>query len=130
MKLRSAQAELVHMDLQTVIEKMNKYASSRLRNTDIKQLEGRTPEDFTSDTILKVLEGIRNWEDANTDNMEAFLIMSLNSEISNFLKKIGRRDIGIFTVGDTDEYTQDYDDKIREANPSSFNTTYDHEQSR
>jgi hypothetical protein len=100
---QSAQMELVHLELQDVIEQMNNYATRRLRNIDIKQLEGKTPEDFTSDVILKVLEGTLNWLDAPTNNMKAFLMMSIKGEISNYLKKISRRDVGIFTLED-DKY--------------------------
>ena len=103
MKPRSAQMELVHMDLQTVIEKMNLYAAMRLRNVDIKQLEGKTPDDFTSDTLLKVLGGIRSWETSSTDNFEKFLFGCLRSEVSNFLDKIDRRGLSITTVYDTDD---------------------------
>lgn len=98
MKLRSAQVELVHMDLQTVIEEMNQYAERRLQNVDVKQLEGKSPEDFTSDTLLKVLEGTFNWETASTQVFKNFLFGCLRTEISNFLKKIDRRGVSIAEI--------------------------------
>lgn len=127
---RSAQVELVNMELQNMIEKMNKYGAFRLKDIDNKQLEGRTPDDFTSDVLLKVLDGTLNWMDAPTSNMEAFLMMSVKGEISNFLKKVGRRDVGIFTIGDTDEYTKEYDERVKYSNPNTFNSLFKQEQNR
>jgi DNA-directed RNA polymerase specialized sigma24 family protein len=101
MKL-SAQAELCRLDLQTVIEDMNRYASIKLKNINIKQLEGKTPDDFTSDVLLKVLEGTRDWTIA-TCSMKEFLFGILRSDISHFIEKITRRDIGLFSPDDDDK---------------------------
>jgi hypothetical protein len=98
MKTRSAQVELVHMDLQTVIEEMNNYASRRLMNVDVKQLEGKTPDDFSSVVLLKVLEGTFNWETAATQDFRKFLFGCLRTECSNFLKHIGRRGVSITEI--------------------------------
>ena len=100
---RSAQLELLDLDLQTVIQKMNSYATMRLKNVDVKKLEGKQPEDFTSDVILKVLEGTRDWENAKTNDMVAFLIMCLNSEISHFFEKSDRRNIELVSPFENDE---------------------------
>ena len=81
-----------------MIKKMNSYAAMRLRDIDIKQLEGRTPDDFTQDLLLKVLDGTRCWETSSTNNIKTFLMINLSSEISNFLKKIIRRDVTITNI--------------------------------
>jgi len=121
MKLRSAQIELVHMDLQTVIEEMNQYAARRLQNVDIKQLEGKSPEDFTSDTLLKVLEGTFNWETASTQVFKNFLFGCLRTEISNFLKKIGRRGVSIVEIMEENfDFENSNDTVIAEPKPFGY----------
>jgi len=99
----SAQAALVRLDLATVINKMNMYASMRLKTMSTKQLEGKLPEDFTADVILKVLDGTLNWLNASTNDMEAFLMMGIKGECSNFIKKVSRRNINLFYLKDNDE---------------------------
>jgi hypothetical protein len=98
MNLTSVQSELTKLNMVDMIKKMNSYATMRLRDIDIKQLEGRTPDDFTQDLLLKVLDGIRCWETSSTNNIKTFLMINLSSEISNFLKKIIRRDVTITNI--------------------------------
>lgn len=94
-------------DLAAVIERLNMLASIQLKDVDIKQLEGRTPEDFVQDMFLKLLEGERSWADANTDNLIKFLELNLRSEISNYLKTSKRRNITLESAED-DEFIDDY----------------------
>lgn len=96
----SAQIALVKLELQDVIEKLNKQASYRLRDVEVKQLEGMEPEDFVQLTILKVLDGTRDWNNSHLTDMSKFLSLCLNSEISNFIKKLKKRNIQIDTIED------------------------------
>jgi DNA-directed RNA polymerase specialized sigma24 family protein len=91
---------LCELDLQMVIEKMNVYSTRRLQKVDVKQLEGREAEDFEQDSLVKAMDGTWDWQNAATDNVEEFLFGILRAEISNFLKKIGRRDIGLFNINE------------------------------
>jgi len=91
----SAQIALVKLELQDVIELLNKQANYKLRDVEIKQLEGMEAEDFVQLTILKVLDGTRDWEKSTETNMLTFLRRSLNSEISNYIKHLKRRNIQI-----------------------------------
>lgn len=103
MEKQSAQIALVKLDLQDVIEKLTKQASYRLRDVDMKQLEGMEPQDFVQLTILKVLDGTRDWMNSTSNNMFSFLRICLASEISNFLKAKKRHG-----YSETDEELDDY----------------------
>lgn len=96
----SAQIALVKLELQDLIEELNKQASYRLRDVEVKQLEGMEPEDFVQLTILKVLDGTRDWNNSNITDMAKFLRLCLNSEISNFIKKLKRRNVQIDSIED------------------------------
>lgn len=73
------------VDMDEVIDRMTAYAYIRLKTFEVKNLEGKEPVDFVGDVILKVMDGERNWENANC-SFEEFLFGSLKSEISNFFK--------------------------------------------
>lgn len=103
MEKQSAQIALVKLDLQDVIEKLTKQASYRLRDVDMKQLEGMEPQDFVQLTILKVLDGTRDWMNSPCTSIVQFLKMSLNSEISNFIKHLKRRGASIDSFESDDE---------------------------
>lgn len=78
--------ELQEMDLDDVIDRMNAYAISKLRQVGIKDFNGKEPIDFVGEVILDVLDGTRNWETANC-TFEDFLFGSLRSKIDSFFKK-------------------------------------------
>lgn len=115
MNTQHVQKELVKLDLATTIEKLDKYATYRLKNVDTKQLEGLTSQDFVQQMFLKVLEGTRSWENAKTDDIETFLFMCLKSDISHFLEKISRRGANIMSLEDErlDDNTKNYNDEDR-----------------
>jgi len=103
----AVQLELVKLDLATVLEEMNEYASKRLMNVDVKQLEGRTPDDFTMDVIVKVLDGTFSWDITKFPKVKPFLFGCLRGELTNFLRKIERRKASIVTI---DEETLELSD--------------------
>jgi len=107
MKL-NAQIELLKLDLPVIINKMNSYAAMRIKSVDIKKLNGMEPQDFTSNTILKVLDGRRDWLNASTDDMIAFLMMCLKSEISHFLEVINKREITLVDMYDEKLLSNNY----------------------
>lgn len=82
---------MVSCDLGAISAELRSYARLRLYGIDVKQLEGRTPDDIVQDTLLKVLEGGRVWETSSAQNFRNFLFGCLRSEISNILVGISRR---------------------------------------
>lgn len=96
------------VDMDEIIDRMNAYAISRLKSVGIKNFNGRLPEDFVQDLILKVLEGTRDWSKAKC-SFELFLFGCLKSEIDNF-----------FT---TSKYN--YTDKIPELSINGQISTFD-----
>lgn len=91
MNITTPYEEINNLNMNQVLRNMNSYARLRLLLVDIKQLDGRTPDDIVQDTILKVLEGTRSWKDSTTNNFTTFLFGCLTSEIRNLLKKIDRK---------------------------------------
>jgi len=110
--------EMANLDMANVIKTLNIYAKKCMKEMKTKQLEGITPEDIVSETLLKVLEYKRNWETAKTTNFKNFLFMTVRSEISNLAKKLKRRNIGIFTY-DTKDLHVDDEEAVTYAEPTS-----------
>lgn len=107
------------MDLQTIIEEMNNYASRRLMNVDVKQLDGKTPDDFTSNVLLKVLEGTFNWQEAATEDFKKFLFGCLRTEVSNFLATISRRGVSITEIME-DKFDFENSNSVIYATPIAY----------
>tara|TARA_R110000868_G_scaffold312820_3_gene573799 strand:- start:15976 stop:16599 length:624 start_codon:yes stop_codon:yes gene_type:complete len=77
--------ELQSIDLDDLLDRLTSYATNRLKSAGLKDLGGKEPFDFVGDLLLKVIEGTRDWENANCSFTD-FMFGSLRSEISNFLK--------------------------------------------
>lgn len=71
-------------DMDEIVDSMTAYAYSRMSTIEWKNLEGKTPDDFVSEVLMKVANGDRDWAKANCSFRE-FLFGSLRSHISNFL---------------------------------------------
>mgnify|MGYP003648770776 CR=1 FL=1 len=86
--------ELQSIDLDDLLDRLTSYATNRLKSAGLKDLGGKEPFDFVGDLLLKVIEGTRDWENANCSFTD-FMFGSLRSEISNFLKGslVGKRRI-------------------------------------
>ena len=111
--------EMALLDMDKVITDLNNYAGMRLMNVNDKQLDGMTPEDFVSDSIIKILTGVRKWDTAITNDFRKFLFGCVRSEVSNFLKKIGRRNFSVVSI-DEEKYDFDPADTITYTKESIF----------
>ena len=76
--------ELNNNNINDIIDGMTAYAYSRLNTMGVKDLEGKTPEEFVGEVLMKVAEGDRDWQKAKCTFKE-FLFGSLKSHISNYL---------------------------------------------
>ncbi len=72
-------------DMEAVFDSMTAYVAKRLEMLDIKNLEGKEPEDFVSEVFLKILTYERDWAKANC-TFKQFLFGCLKSHIYSFLK--------------------------------------------
>lgn len=72
-------------NINEIIDRMNAYAISMLKSVGVKDFNGKEPIDFVGDTLLKVMEGTRDWNKADC-SLKEFLFGCLKSEISNFFK--------------------------------------------
>ena len=120
-------ANINNMD--KLIHKMNSHARQQLRNVVVKQLEGRTPEDFVMDVFEKTLNGTRDWSKSKVSFHE-FLFGCLRSDISNFIKKISRRGGGHFSLLEGTNLGLYTNKEVSLANPKPFIGKWDeHQQS-
>ena len=85
----TVEQEMIAHDIVTVIKGMNSRAKHHLRNVNVKQMEGMTPEDFVMDVMEKVLNGTRDWSKSKV-SFDEFLFGCLRSDTSNFIKKLTR----------------------------------------
>lgn len=107
MNIHNIQTELIKLDLQTVIEEMDNYATLKLKDVDIKQFEGLTPADFTQITIFKVLDNTYNWADSSTSDAKKFLFGCLRIECNKFLRKLKGYNHKFETYEDNDNYNDE-----------------------
>ncbi len=75
--------EMQSIDLDDLLDRLTLFATHRLKSAGLKDLGGREPFDFVADLFLKVMEGTRDWENANCSFTD-FMFGSLRSELSNF----------------------------------------------
>lgn len=71
-------------DMNDIIDSMTAYAYSRIKSIGVKDLEGKAPEDFVGEVLMKVAEGERDWQKAKC-SFKDFLFGCLKSHISNYL---------------------------------------------
>lgn len=80
--------ELHTNDMDEIIDSMTAYVYSRIKTIGVKDLEGRTADDFVGEVLMKVAEGERDWSKAKCSFKE-FLFGCLRSHMNNFFKSFG-----------------------------------------
>ena len=70
-------------DMNEIMDSMTAYVYGRIKTIGVKDLEGKTPEDFVGEVLMKVAEGERDWSKAKC-SFKVFLFGCLKSHLSNF----------------------------------------------
>ncbi len=70
-------------DMNDIMDSMTAYVYGRIKTIGLKDLEGKTPEDFVGEVLMKVAEGERDWLKAKC-SFKVFLFGCLKSHLSNF----------------------------------------------
>lgn len=74
-------------DMNEIMDSMTVYAYCLIKTIEIKELQGKMPEDIVGEVLIKVAEGDRDWSKAKCSFKE-FLFGCLKSHIFNFLKSM------------------------------------------
>lgn len=77
-------------DMNEIMDSMTAYVYSRIKTIGLKDLEGKTPEDFVGEVLMKVAEGERDWSKARV-SFKIFLFGCLKSHLYNFFKSFEQR---------------------------------------
>lgn len=72
-------------DMNEIMDSMTAYVYSRIKTIGVKDLEGKTPEDFVGEILMKVAEGERDWSKAKC-SFKDFLFGCLKSHLYNFFQ--------------------------------------------
>ncbi len=72
-------------DMNEIMDSMTAYVYGRIKTIGVKDLEGKTPEDFVGEVLMKVAEGERDWSKAKC-SFKDFLFGCLKSHLYNFFK--------------------------------------------
>lgn len=72
-------------DMNEIMDSMTAYVYGRITTLGVKDLEGKTPEDFVGEVLMKVAEGERDWSKAKC-SFKDFLFGCLKSHLYNFFK--------------------------------------------
>lgn len=72
-------------DMNEIMDSMTAYVYGRIKTIGVKDLEGKTTEDFVGEVLMKVAEGERDWSKAKC-SFKDFLFGCLKSHLSNFFK--------------------------------------------
>jgi DNA-directed RNA polymerase specialized sigma24 family protein len=72
-------------DMNEIIDSMTAYVYGRIKTIGAKGLEGKTPEDFVGEVLMKVAEGERDWSKSKIP-FKDFLFGCLKSHMYNFFK--------------------------------------------
>lgn len=70
-------------DMNEIMDSMTAYVYGRIKTIGVKDLEGKTPEDFVGEVLMKVAEGERDWSKVKC-SFKVFLFGCLKSHLSNF----------------------------------------------
>jgi len=79
------QEALNSSNMDEIINGMTAYVYSHIKTIGVKDLQGKQPEDFVADVLMKVAEGERDWNKAKCPFKE-FLFGCLRSHMNNFFK--------------------------------------------
>jgi DNA-directed RNA polymerase specialized sigma24 family protein len=72
-------------DMNEIMDSMTAYVYGRIKTIGVKDLEGKTPEDFVGEVLMKVAEGERDWSKSKVP-FKDFLFGCLKSHLYNFFK--------------------------------------------
>jgi DNA-directed RNA polymerase specialized sigma24 family protein len=72
-------------DMSEIMDSMTAYVYGRIKTIGVKDLEGKTPEDFVGEVLMKVAEGERDWSKAKC-SFKDFLFGCLKSHLYNFFQ--------------------------------------------
>ncbi len=76
---------LQNNDMNEIMDSMTAYVYGRIKTIGVKDLEGKSPEDFVGEVLMKVAEGERDWSKAKC-SFKDFLFGCLKSHLYNFFK--------------------------------------------
>lgn len=82
--------ELQNNDMNGIMDSMTAYVYCRIKTIGVKDLEGKTPEDFVGEVLMKVAEGERDWLKSKV-SFKVFLFGCLKSHLSNFFKSFEQK---------------------------------------
>ncbi len=77
-------------DMNDIMDSMTAYVYGRIKTIGVKDLEGKTPEDFVGEVLMKVAEGERDWSKAKC-SFKDFLFGCLKSHLYNFFKSFEQK---------------------------------------
>jgi len=77
-------------DMNEIMDSMTAYVYGRIKTIGVKDLEGKTPEDFVGEVLMKVVEGERDWSKAKC-SFKDFLFGCLKSHLYNFFKSFEQK---------------------------------------
>lgn len=77
-------------NMNEIMDSMTAYVYSRIKTIGVKDLEGKTPEDFVGEVLMKVAEGERDWSKAKC-SFKDFLFGCLKSHLYNFFKSFEQK---------------------------------------
>ncbi len=77
-------------DMHEIMDRMTAYVYGRIKTIGIKDLEGKTPEDFVGEVLMKVAEGERDWSKAKC-SFKVFIFGCLKSHLYSFFKSFEQK---------------------------------------
>lgn len=77
-------------DMNDIMDSMTAYVYGHIKTIGVKDLEGKTPEDFVGEVLMKVAEGERDWSKAKC-SFKDFLFGCLKSHLYNFFKSFKQK---------------------------------------
>ena len=77
-------------DMNEIMDSMTAYVYGRIKTIGVKDLEGKTPEDFVGEVLMKVAEGERDWSKAKV-SFKDFLFGCLKSHLYNFFQSFEQK---------------------------------------
>jgi DNA-directed RNA polymerase specialized sigma24 family protein len=77
-------------NMNEIMDSMTAYVYVRIKTIGVKDLEGKTPEDFVGEVLMKVAEGERDWSKAKC-SFKDFLFGCLKSHLYNFFKSFEQK---------------------------------------
>lgn len=77
-------------DMNDIMDSMTAYVYGRIKTIGVKDLEGKTPQDFVGEVLMKVAEGERDWSKAKC-SFKDFLFGCLKSHLYSFFNSFEQK---------------------------------------